>query len=69
VSQDINGQAPSALSAVNTGAKTQPTTTPAADARIAQNQLSKALSAVDTSLDEFVEVDAPGQAARGLSAS
>jgi hypothetical protein len=68
VSQNINGQASRALSAVNTGAKTQPNTTPAADARIAQNQLSQALSAHDTDLDDIIGVEVPGQAARNLSA-
>ena len=68
MSQDINGQAPSALSAVNTSAKTQPNTTPTADARIAQNQLSQALSAHDTDLDGIIGVEVPGQAARNLSA-
>jgi hypothetical protein len=68
VSQDINGQAPRALSAVNTGAKTQPATTPAADARIAQNQLSKALSAHDTDFDDIIGVEVLGQAAINLSA-
>jgi hypothetical protein len=68
VNQDISGQAPSSLSAVNTGAKTQPTTTPAEDARIAQNQLAKALSVNNTDAENLIEVDAPGQANRNLSA-